>query len=156
MRAVHELFLSVSCLHMEFNPENKVVQLCAQGMEQEGNGRPREAARLFNEAWAAAGTDFEKFTAAHYVARHQNSVFNKLLWDLKALQHASNIEEEGVKATLPSLYLNIGKCYEELDNPEQAKLNYQEALAFSGFLPNDGYGKMIKAGIEKGLERVGK
>lgn len=140
---------------MEFNPENKVVHLCAQGMEQEGNGEPDEAARLFNEAWALATNDFEKFTAAHYVARHQKSDFNKLLWNLKALQHALNIEDEDIKATLPSLYLNIGKCYEDLGDRDHAKANYQDALAFAGFLPNDGYGNMIKSGITKGLERVG-
>lgn len=140
---------------MEFNPDNKVVQLCAQGMEQEGNGQPAEAARLFDEAWSVAANDFEKFTAAHYVARHQKSDFNKLLWNLKALQHALNIEDDGIKATLPSLYLNIGKCYEDLGDLEHAKLEYKTALSFSGFLPNDGYGNMIKAGIAKGLERVG-
>lgn len=140
---------------MEFNPENKVVQLCAQGMEQEGNGQPNEAARLFNEAWTIATTDFEKFTAAHYVARHQKSVFNKLLWDLKALQHALHIEDEGIKATLPSLYLNVGKCYEDMDDVGNAKQNYQTALSFIDFLPDDGYGKMIQSGIVKGLERIG-
>jgi rifampin ADP-ribosylating transferase len=139
---------------MEFNQDNKVVQLCAKGMEQEGNGLPEAAARLFNEAWSVAKTDFERFTAAHYVARHQKTVFNKLLWDLKALQHALNIEDEGIKATLPSLYLNIGKCYEDLHDVGNARLNYQEALSYTGFLPNDGYGNMIRSGIEKGLERV--
>ena len=139
---------------MEFNPDNKVVQLCAKGMEQEGSGQPDEAARLFDEAWALASDDFEKFTAAHYVARHQKSDFNKLLWNLKALQHALNIEDEGIKATLPSLYLNIGKCFEDLDDVANAKLYYQAALSFTGFLPNDGYGNMIKSGIDRGLERV--
>ena len=140
---------------MEFNPNNKVVKLCAQGMEQEGNGQPNEAAQLFDEAWAIATTDFEKFTAAHYVARHQKSDFNKLLWNLKALQHAQNIEDEGIKATLPSLYLNVGKCFEDLSDPDHAKENYKIALSYIEFLPDDGYGNMIKSGINKGLERVG-
>jgi len=140
---------------MEFNSDNKIVQLCALGMEQEGKGQPAKAARLFEEAWHLAANDFEKFTAAHYVARHQKSDFNKLLWNLKALQHALNIEEEGIKPTLPSLYLNIAKCFEDLGDRDQAKVYYQEALSFTGLLPNDGYGKMIKAGIDKGLEWVG-
>jgi rifampin ADP-ribosylating transferase len=101
-----------------------------------------------------ATSDFERFTAAHYVARHQKSDFNKLLWNLKSLQHALNIEEEGIKATLPSLYLNIGKCFEDLGDRDQAKANYQSALSFTGFLPNDGYGNMIRSGIDRGLERV--
>jgi rifampin ADP-ribosylating transferase len=36
-----------------------------------------------------------------------------------------------------------------------AKQNYQTALFFIDFLPDDGYGKMIKTVIAKGLERVG-
>lgn len=54
----------------------------------------------------------------------------------------------------PSLYLNIGKRYEELNEIDHAKKNYQLALSFSNFLPGDGYGKMIKSGIANGIERV--
>ena len=56
---------------MEFNPNNKIIKLCVQGMHMEGEGRPEEASRLFLQAWNEATNDFEKFTAAHYVARHQ-------------------------------------------------------------------------------------
>lgn len=55
---------------MEFNQDNKVIILCAKGMEIEGHGQLTEAGNLFIEAWNLATTDFEKFTAAHYVARH--------------------------------------------------------------------------------------
>jgi rifampin ADP-ribosylating transferase len=75
---------------MEFSQDNKIVQLCAKGMESEGQSA--EAKKLFDEAWNEARTDFEKFTAAHYVARHQKSVSDKLKWDETALQHALNIK----------------------------------------------------------------
>ena len=51
---------------MEFNQDNKVVQLCAKGMEMEGQRKLPEAIRYFDEAWNIASNDFEKFTAAHY------------------------------------------------------------------------------------------
>jgi tetratricopeptide (TPR) repeat protein len=139
---------------MEFNQDNKVVELCAKGMEMEGLGRLTEASVLFNEAWNAASNDFEKFTAAHYVARHQKNVPNKLKWDETALKHALNINDKTIKETLPSLYLNIGKCYEDLDDLDSAKNNYRAALSFMSFLPDNGYGNMIKAGITNGLDRV--
>lgn len=139
---------------MEFNQDSKVVQLCAKGMELEGQGKPEEAGNLFKEAWSLATTDFEKFTAAHYVARHQTNISDKLTWDEKALNHALQIEDETVKATLPSLYLNIGKCYEDMSDFKNAKNNYKAAFSFTDFLPDDGYGNMIKAGIANGLERV--
>lgn len=59
-----------------------------------------------------------------------------------------------VKAVLPSLHLNIGKCYEDLKDFGNAKHHYQAALSFKDFLPKDGYGEMIKAGIDNGLKRI--
>jgi tetratricopeptide (TPR) repeat protein len=139
---------------MEFDADNKIVQLCAKGMDLEGQGKPAEAINHFGEAWSCAETDFEKFTAAHYVARHQKTISDKLHWDEVSLRYALNIKDEGIKETLPSLYLNIGKCYEDLDDLENAKSNYQSALAYATFLPDNGYGKMIRAGVEKALDRV--
>ena len=139
---------------MEFNQDNKIIQLCTKGMEMEGYGQPIEANKLFIEAWHLATTDFEKLTAAHYVARHQKSISDKLKWDETALKHALEIDDETVKETLPSLYLNIGKCYEDLHDFDNAKSNYLAAFSFTDFLPHNGYGNMIKTGIRNGLERV--
>jgi rifampin ADP-ribosylating transferase len=123
-------------------------------MECEGQGQPAAASALFTEAWNLATTNFEKFTAAHYVARHQKSVSDKLIWDEKALEHALKMDDETVRQTLPSLYLNIGKCCEDLSDFEHAERNYQAAFSFTGFLPDDGYGNMIRSGITNGLARV--
>ena len=63
---------------MEFNPNNNVIKLCVQGMDMEAKGKPEEASRLFLQAWTEAINDFEKFTAANYVARHQINDSDKL------------------------------------------------------------------------------
>ena len=139
---------------MEFNKDNIVIQLCTTGMELEGQGKLAEASNHFEEAWTIASTDFEKFTAAHYVARHQPSITDKLSWDQTALRHALNINDDSIKETLPSLYLNIGKCYEDLKDVDNATINYKAALSFSTYLPFDGYGNMIRAGIKKALDRI--
>jgi rifampin ADP-ribosylating transferase len=139
---------------MEFNPENKVVQLCATGMELEGKGKFEKANKHFVEAWRYATTDLERFTAAHYVARHQKNTSDKLKWDKTALLHALKIRDEDIKQTLPSLYLNIGKCYEDLNDFDNAISNYQAAFSFVMYLPDNGYGNMIKAGIENALNRT--
>ena len=139
---------------MTFDPDNNVVKLCAEGMVMEGNGKPQEAGKLFFQAWSEATNELEKFIAAHYLARHQNSVADKLKWDKTALQSALTINNDTVKGTFPSLYLNIAKCYEDLDELDNAKMNYELALSFSDWLPDDGYGNMIKSGIMNGIERV--
>lgn len=141
---------------MEFDPDNNVVKLCAKGMDMEAEGKSEDAYRLFLEAWNEAANDFEKFTAAHYVARHQKSVTGKLKWDKTALKLALRIDNDAVKGSFPSLYLNIARCYEELNDFKRAKLNYDLALSFTKVLPDNGYSNMVKAGIMKGIERVSK
>ena len=141
---------------MEFDPNNHVVKLCVLGMDMEGQGKLEEASKLFLQAWDEATNDFEKFTAAHYVARHQKSAADKLKWDETALQWALKINDDTIKGTFPSLYLNVAKCYEDLNDPGNAKRNYELALSFTYLLPDNGYGNMIKGGITNGMKRVTK
>ena len=139
---------------MRFNPDNPVIQLCSEGMAREMQRDHEGAAELFQKAWSLASNDFEKFTAAHYVARHQKSAEEKLEWDQRALEHALKIEGEEIKGSFPSLYLNIGKCYEDLGQVENAKEYYEQALAYAEHLPDDEYGKMTKDGVKRGIERI--
>ena len=139
---------------MQFDPDNEIIQLCTKGMEMETKQKPDEARALFAEAWDKATNDFEKFTAAHYVARHQTSVEDKLKWDETALAFALKISDPGMKASYPSLYLNIAKCYEDLKDFDSARKNYEAALSYADHLPANDYGQMIKSGIKKGMERI--
>jgi tetratricopeptide (TPR) repeat protein len=139
---------------MQFDPENHINKLCAQGMLLEGEGKPQEALVLFEQAWQNATNDLEKLTAAHYVARRQKTIADKLTWDEIALNLALKISTDDIKAIYPSLYLNVAKCYEDLQDFAKANDNYVLALNFTTFLPNDGYGDMIRAGINSGINRV--
>ena len=93
----------------------------------EENDKPEEAARLFLQAWNEAADDFEKFIAAHFVARHQKDAPGKLKWSLTALEHAIQMHNETGRGALPGLYLNVARCYEELNDTENAKKNYDLA-----------------------------
>lgn len=137
---------------MHFDPNNRVIKLCTQGMDVEGN--PEEAGKLFMQAWNEATNDFERFIACHYVARLQKSVEDKLKWDETALNLALKINDDTVSGAYPSLYLNIAKCHEDLGDIENAGKNYQLALSFTNRLSDDGYGNMIKGGILNGIERL--
>ena len=116
---------------MEFSPSNKIIQRCVQAMELEASGKDADAARLFNQAWDESTNDFEKFIAAYFVARHQNNVSDKLKWLETALQFALKINDETVTGAYPSLYLNIAKCHEELNDLEKAKKNYELSNSFA-------------------------
>jgi rifampin ADP-ribosylating transferase len=112
---------------MEFNPNNPVIKLCVQGIVMEEKGKPEEAGRLFLQAWNEAANDFEKFTAAHFVARHQNKVGDKLKWLKTALQYALKTDDQSAKGAFPSLYSNIARCYEDMNDPGNAEKNYELA-----------------------------
>src|SRR3954465_13581427 len=114
---------------MEFNPNNNVVNLCLQGMVMEEKDKPEEASKLFLQAWNEATNDFEKFTAAYYVTRHQKNAPHTSKWLETTLHLALKINNNVISA-LPSLYLNIAKCYEDLGDPGNAKKNYELAISF--------------------------
>ncbi len=123
---------------MEFSPTNNVVKLCLQGMELEEKSKPEEASNLFLQAWNEATNDFEKFTAAHYVARHQTNVRNRLEWLEIALQFALQVNNNTVKSAFPSLYVNIANCYEDLGDADNAKKNSELAVSFKYNLFDNG------------------
>jgi len=118
-------------IKMEFDPNNHVVQLCLKGMALEEKDKPKEASKVFLQAWNEATNDFEKFISAHYMARHQENVIDKLKWLETALQYALKINDDSVRTAFPSLYLNIAKCYEELHDADNAKKNYDLSISFT-------------------------
>ena len=107
-------------------------------MDLEGKNKPEEAVRIFIQAWNEATNDFEKFLASHYVARHQKNVSDKLKWFEKGLQFALKINNESVNGALPTLYLNIAKCYEDLSDTDNAKKNYELSNSFKDKLSDLG------------------
>ena len=99
-------------------------------MAMEEKGKPEEASKLFLQAWKEGTNDFEKFLAAHYIARHQKNISGQLKWLETALQFASKINDDTVQSAYPSLYLNIARCYEDLNDPDNAKKNHDLANSF--------------------------
>ncbi|HSH68126.1 MAG TPA: NAD(+)--rifampin ADP-ribosyltransferase [Bacteroidia bacterium] len=117
---------------MEFNPSNPIVKLCLQGMIMEEKGKSEEASILFLQAWNEAKHDFEKFLAAHFMARHQKDAADKLRWYETALQFALKINDASVNSAFSSLYEHIAKCHETLNEPDMAKKNNELATSFKG------------------------
>src|SRR5689334_20750258 len=123
---------------MEFSPNNHIVKLCIQGMAMEDKGQPENASQIFLQAWNEALNDFEKFISAHFVARHQKDVSDKLKWLQNSLQYALKVDNEMVQAAFSTLYFNMAKCYEELNDPDNAKKNYELAITFKDKISDAG------------------
>lgn len=140
---------------MNFDTDNPVVRLCATGITTEGTGDMSAAYAMYEEAWNTATNDLEWFIAAHYLARHQSPI-EQLKWNEISLQHALKVEDPAIKGSFPSLYLNLGKSYEDWGDMQEAAENYKQAALYADHLPSDGYGNMTRAGIAAALERVKK
>ena len=123
-------------MNTQFDPNNNIIKLCVMGMGMEDSGRPEESGTLFLKAWSEATNDFEKFIAAYYVARHQDNIADQLQWLETSLQFALKRNDDDVKSAFPTLYFNIAKCYEELDDPEKAKKNYELSNSYN-IAPSD-------------------
>jgi hypothetical protein len=139
---------------MQFDPNNAIVKLCVQGLEYEGLGQKERAMSYYCLAWEQATTDFEKFTAAHYLARHQTDPVKELEWNQLALQHAKLVDRDTMKQYYPSLYLNIVKSFEQIGDAHSAYDACELANSYTEFLADDGYGRMIKTGVKAALERL--
>lgn len=139
---------------MAFYSSNKIVGYCAEGMEAEARGDIANAKSLFEKAWTEAATDFEKFTAAHYMARNQEDAHEELKWNLASIHFAHMVNDDDVKPYFASLHLNTGKSYETLKDFDSAKQHYGLAASYMSYLSNDGYGKMIRKGIEAALKKL--
>jgi len=53
-----------------------------------------------------------------------------------------------------SLYLNLGKSYEDLGQCDDARRYYDLAAKNVADLPTDGYGAMVRRGISSGQRRT--
>jgi tetratricopeptide (TPR) repeat protein len=107
--------------------ENPVVRLCVAVTQAEFAGQIDEARRLAWLAWQAASDDYEACIAAHYVARYQESREDALHWNQLALRCAQTVDDGRVAPFYPSLYLNMGRAYENLGDLAAAQAYYARA-----------------------------
>jgi hypothetical protein len=137
---------------MSIDPENPVAQLCARGMEVDGD--PAAASALFAQAWAARRDDYDAAIAAHFVARHQPTPEATLHWNALAVEHAERVGDDRVTDLMPSLYLNLGDSYRLVGNVEQAEQAAARALALLETLPVGGYRDFVEFGVRRLIERL--
>ena len=136
------------------DPENPIVKLCAEGMQAEAAGRLDAAKECFYRAWLSASDDYECCIAAHYVARHQETLEETLHWNEECLRYADLVGDGRVAGFYPSLHLNIGHSYEVLGDLPRAEEGYRLGEERLAVLPPGSYADMVKDGITRGLERV--
>ena len=136
------------------DPNNPVVKLCAQGIDIEMKGRRDEARSLFLQAWELRQDDVDACIAAHYLARHQDTPEETLRWNELALTHAIRASSDAIRSFFPSLYLNLGKSYEDLQNIPRARELYEQGERWLTDVADSGYGDIVRQGLQNALQRV--
>jgi hypothetical protein len=134
------------------------------GLSQRGE---RDGARaLFLRIWDELrdeGDALHRCALAHHLADVQDDPREELAWDLRALTAADSVTEErarqagvagSVRGFYPSLHLNLGDVYRRLGDRKRAREHLERGRAAAGVLDDDGYGKMIKGGLERLAERL--
>ena len=132
------------------------------------HGGERDAARrVFETLWEDIGGEdgdpLHRCAVAHAMADVQDDPADELTWDLRALAAADLISdgratEVGMTAPAaalyPSLHLNLGECYRKLGQQEPAREHLRRGLAATSALPDDGYGRMVRAGLIRLSDRL--
>ena len=139
---------------MILHPENPVVALCAQGLQAETERRLADARRLFEAAWHARASDRDAAIAAHFVARHQESLEQTLAWNRRALDHALAAPPDQVSTLFPSLYLNLAHSHEMLSQPAEAARFLAAGEEWLGELDDSAYAAVVRDGFARCRERL--
>lgn len=135
------------------------------GLSQQGDAA--SARRVFDEVWTLVGPDgdaFHRLAVAHAMADVQDALVDELAWDERALAAADELTQDRLRAAgmdrsvgslYPSLHLNLGDVHRRLGNTEQAKVHLRLGRAALVELPTDGYGELVRAGLDQLAERIG-
>ncbi|WNV86634.1 hypothetical protein [Umezawaea sp. Da 62-37] len=134
------------------DPDNPVIKLCTEGMRAETEGRPDDARALFEQAWDAAGDDYEACVAAHYLARHQPTPELTLHWNRVCLTRADLVGDGRVKGFRTSLHLNMAKAHPD---PDRAREHYTLAAAHLSDVPPGPYADATRMSIADGFRSTG-
>jgi hypothetical protein len=128
------------------------------------SGDQGKARILFDEIIPSLGNDpLHNCIFAHYMSDVQVEMEKELYWDLKSLEYLEKLTDERLKqfnANLnqkgfyASIYLNIAEDYRKNNLIEYSNRYVNLAEKSIAELEDDGYGNMIKHGIERIKEKI--
>ncbi|WP_432519154.1 hypothetical protein [Kineococcus sp. SYSU DK006] len=143
-----------------------VMTRIGHGIELNQRGEKYRAHALFMDLWSQIGPDgdaMHRCALAHSMADTCDDPQEELRWDLEALRAADSITDERasaagmagpVAAFYPSLHLNLGEVHRELGDLDAARRHLDLGRRAITALPDNGYGRMITAGLDALSQRL--
>lgn len=145
-----------------------IVRAIAEALAVLQAGDREEARGRFQAIWSAITPDLDPIhecTLAHFMADTQDDPATELKWDLRALAAAERARQDGAQAGdsalsavasfFPSLHLNVADAYLRLGDKVRARSHLQAGLGCVGELPTDGYGALIRGGLDRLAAKLG-
>lgn len=128
------------------------------------SGQKREARQRLLDLWErlkSCALPAERCILAHFLADTEEEARQELDWDLIALQSATGGPSESnaealtpeLAGFLPSLHLNVGDAYRRLGDLPAARRHADFGLSWTKELRADGYGDLIKSGLQRLKQR---
>lgn len=145
-------------------PDEMMTRI-GEGITLSQQGDRRNARQVFDRLWNEVGADgnpLHRCALAHSMADVQDDPAEELVWDLQALDAADAVTEtqaaasgmQGPAGMYPSLHLNLGDVYLRLGDRQAARQHLDAGLAAAGSLGDDGYGMMIRRGLDALRKRL--
>ncbi len=140
---------------MDAPPANMDPIMQAVATLQNGDRAGARSALL--RLWDEGGSPLQRCTIAHFLADTEEDAAAELEWDLRALEAATGARDQedrdavepALAGFLPSLHLNVGDAYRRMGQHEFAARHADNGIRRSAALGDDGYGDMVKGGLER-------
>lgn len=123
----------------------------------------RDLETLWSEIGGEHGDALHRMAIAHALADVQDDPREELAWDQLALQAGHDVSDERLTqagmpgpatALYPSLHLNLAEDHRKLGDLDAARRHLALGQQHAGHLHDDGYGRMIKAGLQRLAESL--
>ncbi|WP_116116015.1 hypothetical protein [Austwickia chelonae] len=128
----------------------------AVGLSLNGN-RDRDRPAL-KECWdqTVESDHAQRCVIAHYLADLEPDLDAEVAWDEQALANHAHVADTDLAAVgiahargmAPSLHLNLGDGYLRQGRLEDARTQLEQGLAHQDALGDDGYGALIRKGLQ--------
>ncbi|MBM6406140.1 hypothetical protein JQN72_18050 [Phycicoccus sp. CSK15P-2] len=115
-------------------------------------------------AWDATAVEdhARRCVLAHYLADLEDDLDEEVAWDRRALDEYAHVADgdlapvgiPSAAGMAASLHLNLGDGLLRQGRLDDARRQLAAGLAATAALPDDGYGEMVRAGLERLRARV--